>query len=121
MDQGGFGSGWTVVDAYQIMIHFFTAEQRENYALEKLWRDAKQIDVKAIDKTKRAPGKAVLTGAGKAAKGVKSDRVKAPATPSKKTSSKVKSSKSKPIAKPAPKVKVSKSKPTTKIKKTANK
>jgi ribosome-associated protein len=121
MDQGGFGSGWTVVDAYQIMIHFFTAEQRENYALEKLWRDAKQIDVKAIDKTKRAPGKAVLTGAGKAAKGVKSDRVKAPATPSKKTSSKVKSSKSKPIAKPAPKVKVSKSKPTTKIKKTAKK
>jgi ribosome-associated protein len=48
MDQGGFGSGWTVVDAYQIMIHFFTAEQRENYALEKLWRDAEVVDVKEI-------------------------------------------------------------------------
>jgi ribosome-associated protein len=45
MDQGGFGSGWTVVDAYQIMLHVFTAEQRKNYALEKLWKDATELDL----------------------------------------------------------------------------
>lgn len=47
-EQGGFGSGWTVLDAYQIMIHFFTAEQRENYALEKLWKDSPEVDVSAL-------------------------------------------------------------------------
>jgi ribosome-associated protein len=48
MDSGGFNSGWTVVDAYQIMIHFFTSEQRENYALEKLWKDAPEVDLRTF-------------------------------------------------------------------------
>lgn len=47
-DQGGFGSGWTVLDAYQIMVHFFTAEQRDNYALDKLWKDASEVDLKTF-------------------------------------------------------------------------
>lgn len=67
MDQGGFGSGWTVVDAYQIMIHFFTAEQRENYALEKLWRDAEVVNLKAIDAKPKAPAKAKAKAPAKAA------------------------------------------------------
>lgn len=54
MDQGGFNSGWTVVDAYQIMVHFFTAEQRGNYALEKLWKDAAEVDLKTMA-TKAVP------------------------------------------------------------------
>ena len=45
MDEGMYGSGWTVVDAYQIMVHLFTPEQCVNYALEKLWRDAEILDV----------------------------------------------------------------------------
>ncbi len=45
MEQGGFNSGWTVVDAYQIMTHLFTPEQRQNYALEKLWKDAEVLKV----------------------------------------------------------------------------
>ncbi|MBW8781796.1 MAG: ribosome silencing factor [Verrucomicrobia bacterium] len=48
MDAGTYGSGWTVVDAYQIMMHVFTPEQRENYALEKLWKDAKDIDLPTL-------------------------------------------------------------------------
>ncbi len=64
MDSGGFNSGWTVVDAYQIMIHFFTAEQRGNYALEKLWKDAPEVELKSLA-AKPAP-------AAKAAKAVKS-------------------------------------------------
>jgi len=50
MEVGGYGSGWTVVDAYQIMTHLFTPEQRENYALEKLWKDAQSLDVSDLVK-----------------------------------------------------------------------
>lgn len=39
------GSGWTVVDAYQIMIHLFTPEKREEYRLERLWKDAEELPV----------------------------------------------------------------------------
>ena len=45
MDAGTYGSGWTVVDAYQIMMHVFTPEQRANYALEKLWKDAEDLNL----------------------------------------------------------------------------
>jgi ribosome-associated protein len=46
MEQGGFNSGWTVVDAYQVMVHLFTPDQRQNYALDKLWKDAEEVDLK---------------------------------------------------------------------------
>jgi ribosome-associated protein len=91
MDQGGYGSGWTVVDAYQIMIHFFTAEQRENYALEKLWRDAEVIDLKAMDAKPRVSVKG-KTGA-------------EPLAPSKGVA-KAKGLKKKPVAKSAKVAKV---------------
>jgi ribosome-associated protein len=42
------GSGWIVVDAYQIMVHLFTPEKRTAYALERLWRDAREIKVPAL-------------------------------------------------------------------------
>lgn len=45
MDTGESGSGWTVVDAYQVMVHLFTAEKREEYRLENLWKDAEAISV----------------------------------------------------------------------------
>ncbi len=56
-EQGGYGSGWTVMDAYQIMVHFFTTEQRENYALDKLWKDAAEIDLKTMEAKGAAPAK----------------------------------------------------------------
>ncbi|HLP07477.1 MAG TPA: ribosome silencing factor [Opitutaceae bacterium] len=40
-------SGWLVVDAYQIMVHLFTAEARSRYGLEQLWRDGKELTLKA--------------------------------------------------------------------------
>ena len=56
MDAGTYGSGWTVVDAYQVMMHLFTPEQRENYALEKLWKDAEDVNlVKLLAEPKPAP------------------------------------------------------------------
>jgi ribosome-associated protein len=42
------GSGWTVVDAYQIMIHLFTPDKRDAYRLEQLWNDAEDIRVPAL-------------------------------------------------------------------------
>jgi ribosome-associated protein len=83
MDSGGFNSGWTVVDAYQIMVHFFTAEQRENYSLEKLWKDAAEVDLKTFS-TKSAASKAKAPKS-KPAKAIKapSARRKASAGPKK--------------------------------------
>ncbi|HLP00709.1 MAG TPA: ribosome silencing factor [Opitutaceae bacterium] len=40
-------SGWLVVDAYQIMVHLFTAEARSRFGLEQLWRDGKELSLKA--------------------------------------------------------------------------
>lgn len=41
-------SGWTVVDAFDVMIHLFTSEAREHYRLENLWKDAKDISVEKL-------------------------------------------------------------------------
>lgn len=42
------GSGWTVVDAFDVMIHLFTAENREKYRLDLLWKDAEEIPVSRL-------------------------------------------------------------------------
>jgi len=41
-------SGWTVVDAFDVMVHLLTAEKREYYRLEHLWRDADEIPIEEI-------------------------------------------------------------------------
>jgi ribosome-associated protein len=41
-------SGWTVVDAFDVMVHLLTAEKREYYRLEHLWRDADEIPIAEI-------------------------------------------------------------------------
>jgi len=48
MDSGEPGSGWTVVDAYQVMVHLFTAEKREQYRLENLWKDAQDVSLQRL-------------------------------------------------------------------------
>lgn len=42
------GSGWTVFDAFEIMVHLFTTENRAKYRLELLWKDAEEIPVAAL-------------------------------------------------------------------------
>jgi ribosome-associated protein len=37
------GSGWTVVDAFEVMVHLFTPENRDKYRMELLWRDAVEL------------------------------------------------------------------------------
>jgi ribosome-associated protein len=86
MEAVTYGSGWTVVDAYQIMTHIFTPEQRENYALEKLWKDAEVLEVAALVAEPK-PGKLAAkkksvkkTAVKKAAKTVKKAVAKKPRT-----------------------------------------
>jgi|JI10StandDraft_1071094.scaffolds.fasta_scaffold10806_14 ribosome-associated protein len=38
-------SGWTVIDAFDLMIHLFSAPRREQYGLENLWKDATEVSV----------------------------------------------------------------------------
>jgi ribosome-associated protein len=41
-------SGWFVVDAYDIIFHLFTKEMRNRYALETLWRDAREVPLHEV-------------------------------------------------------------------------
>jgi ribosome-associated protein len=38
-------SGWTVVDAFDVMVHLFTPDNRAKYRLENLWKDAVEVSV----------------------------------------------------------------------------
>ncbi|MBP3302594.1 MAG: ribosome silencing factor [Opitutales bacterium] len=38
-------SGWCVVDAFDVVVHIFSEEQRKNYALEALWQDGERISL----------------------------------------------------------------------------
>ncbi|QXD25577.1 ribosome silencing factor [Opitutia bacterium ISCC 51] len=40
----GQGTGWAVIDAFDVMIHMFLPEQREFYQLDDLWKDAEAVD-----------------------------------------------------------------------------
>lgn len=44
----GQGSGWMVIDAFDVMVHLFTPENREKYRLDLLWRDARSVDVSGL-------------------------------------------------------------------------
>lgn len=38
-------TGWILLDYGTVIVHLFTADQRELYSLEHLWGDAKQTDI----------------------------------------------------------------------------
>jgi len=42
------GSGWTVVDAFDVMVHIFTPDNRQKYRLELLWRDAREVELTGL-------------------------------------------------------------------------
>lgn len=41
-------SGWTVIDAFDVMVHLFTPAQREHYGLERLWQDAAEVPLQRL-------------------------------------------------------------------------
>ena len=46
--EGHRGNSWELLDYGTIVIHVFTEDAREFYALERLWADAEQVDLKDI-------------------------------------------------------------------------
>ena len=46
--EGHRGNSWELLDFGSIVVHVFTEEAREFYALERLWADAQQIDLNEI-------------------------------------------------------------------------
>jgi ribosome-associated protein len=50
-------SGWAVMDAFDVMVHIFTADRRSLYRLESLWRDGKEISVRDLLAPKKKPAK----------------------------------------------------------------
>lgn len=131
-------TGWMVIDAFDVMIHLFTADQREHYALENLWKDAVEVSVPelcGVAKTAVAPEPAMAPAPApvsviiKAAVKAKSKlKPKAAAKPKPKVKAKPKPKvkakakpKSKAKAKPKPKAKANpkpkaKAKPASKTK-----
>lgn len=44
----GKSTGWILLDYGTVIVHLFTADQRELYSLEHLWADAQNIDLSNI-------------------------------------------------------------------------
>ncbi len=47
--EAGPGSRWGVLDYGEILVHVLLREAREYYALERLWKDAPQVECKPED------------------------------------------------------------------------
>lgn len=43
--EGEGAAGWIVLDYLDAVLHVFTAEERERYRLEDLWREAPRLDL----------------------------------------------------------------------------
>ena len=43
--EGSSSGGWVVLDLLSVIVHIFHTEAREFYSLERLWADAKPIDL----------------------------------------------------------------------------
>jgi ribosome-associated protein len=43
--EGEAAAGWIVLDYLDAVLHVFTAEARERYQLEELWREAPRLDL----------------------------------------------------------------------------
>jgi len=49
--EGKPGSNWILMDFVDVVLHIFTQETRKYYGLEKLWGDARLIEIRDKDET----------------------------------------------------------------------
>lgn len=52
--EGEGEAGWVVLDYLDCVLHVFTAEARERYGLEELWRDAPRVELELPGSRTRA-------------------------------------------------------------------
>ena len=91
------GSGWLVIDAFDIMVHVFTPPTRKPSRLDTLWKDATEITVADLLSDKVAPAKPKAVPAKKTA--AKKAPVKKPAAKAKAPAAKKAPAKKSPAAK----------------------
>ena len=46
--EGHRGNSWELLDYGSVVVHVFTEEAREFYALERLWADAEKVDISSF-------------------------------------------------------------------------
>ena len=46
--EGHRGNSWELLDFGSVVVHVFTEEAREFYALERLWADAEVVDLEGV-------------------------------------------------------------------------
>lgn len=44
----GKSTGWILLDYGTVIVHLFTADQREHFNLERLWADAENVDISSF-------------------------------------------------------------------------
>ena len=44
----GRATGWILLDYSDVLVHIFTKESRDYYNLERLWTDAKELDISGL-------------------------------------------------------------------------
>ena len=44
----GKATGWILLDYSSVLVHVFTGETREYYNIERLWQDAREIDISDV-------------------------------------------------------------------------
>jgi len=50
-------SGWTVIDAFDVMVHIFAPAMRSRFGLEKLWKDAREVSLDELLEVKPRPAR----------------------------------------------------------------
>ncbi len=56
--EGGGAAGWIVLDYLDAVMHVFTAEARQRYQLEDLWREAPRLELGLEDSDTRSAANA---------------------------------------------------------------
>lgn len=44
----GKATGWILLDYNSVLVHVFTGETRDYYNIERLWQDAREIDISEV-------------------------------------------------------------------------